>query len=430
MKKPASASIRVKKFGGTSVATPERIRQVARIVADSVASGKQVCVVVSAMGDTTDELLALARRVNPRPPARELDMLLTSGERIAGALLCMALDSLGVKASSYTGSQAGIITDKTHGRAKILEIKPSRIVEALERGEVPVVAGFQGVASDTKDVTTLGRGGSDTTAVALASSLGAEVCEIYTDVEGVFTADPRLVPEAHKLAVLSYDEMLELSSSGAKVLQARCVEYARNEGVKVHVRSSFDRAPGTWVTSEEESMEKAIVSGIAHDTSEAKITLTSVPDRPGIAATLFRALADESLNVDMIVQNVSAEGKTDISFTIARDDAERASRVVAKVAEEIGAAGYDLDEGIGKVSLVGAGMRSHPGVAARMFEVLAAERINIEMISTSPIRISCVIREEAVPKAVRALHGAFSQELKEAAERAELAERLNSAHGE
>jgi aspartate kinase len=429
MEEPSSSSVRVKKFGGSSLATPERIQTVARIVADTLHTGRRVAVVVSAMGDTTDELVALAKKLNPNPPARELDMLLTSGERIASALLCMALDALGVRASSYTGSQAGIITDRSHGRAKIVDVRPDRVIEALRRGDVPVVAGFQGVSTDTKDVTTLGRGGSDTTAVALAAALGADVCEIYTDVEGVFTADPRLVPDAMKLNVLSYDEMLELASSGAKVLQARCVEYARKESVKIHVRSSFTDTSGTWVVTEEESMEKAIVSGIAHDITEAKLTLVGVPDRPGIAATLFRALAEEGLNIDMIVQNVSAEGKTDISFTVPRDDAERASATVARVASQIGAAGHDLDTGIGKVSLVGAGMRSHPGVAAQMFEVLAAAGINIEMISTSPIRISCVIREEAVPEAVRRLHEAFKAELEEAAGRATLTEESNSAHG-
>ena len=423
-------SIRVKKFGGSSLGGPERIREVAGIVASSVRAGDKVCVVVSAMGDTTDELLDLARSINPRPPERELDMLLTSGERIAGALLCMALDTLGIKARSYTGSQAGIITDRSHGRAKIVDIKPTRVIEAIDRGEVAVVAGYQGVATDTKDVTTLGRGGSDTTAVALAAALGSDVCEIYTDVEGVFTADPRIVPDATKLSVLTYDEMLEMASSGAKVLMARCVEYAKNRSVKIHVRSSFDHSPGTWIVAEEESMERAIVSGIAHDISEAKVTLVGVPDRPGIAATLFRALADENLNVDMIVQNVSAEGKTDISFTVSRDDANRAAEVVERVAHAIGAAGYDVDQGIGKVSLVGAGMRSHPGVAAQMFEVLAKAGINIEMISTSPIRISCVIREDAVANAVRELHNAFHLELAESEDRLRIAQELNERYDE
>jgi aspartate kinase len=420
----------VKKFGGSSLADPDRIREVARIVASSVKSGDKVCVVVSAMGDTTDQLFELARTINPHPPDRELDMLLTSGERIAGALLCMALDTLGVKARSYTGSQAGIITDRSHGRAKIVDIKPVRVSDAMRQGEVAVVAGYQGVSTDTKEITTLGRGGSDTTAVALAGALNADVCEIYTDVEGVFTADPRLVPDASKLSVLSYDEMLEMASSGAKVLMARCVEYAKNRFVKIHVRSSFTGSPGTWIVAEEESMEKAIVSGIAHDISEAKVTLIGVPDRPGIAATLFRALAEENLNVDMIVQNVSAEGKTDISFTVPRDDAHRAAEAVKAVADEIGAAGYDLDMDIGKVSLVGAGMRSHPGVAAQMFEVLAEAGINIEMISTSPIRISCVMREESVPKAVRELHRAFHLELAESEERTRIAEELSERYGD
>ncbi len=419
------AVTRVKKFGGTSLADPDRIRNAARIVASSVRSGDRVCVVVSAMGDTTDELIELARAINPRPPERELDMLLTSGERIAGALLCMALDTLGVKASSYTGSQAGIITDRSHGRAKIVDIRPTRIVEVMDRGEVAVVAGYQGVSTDTNDVTTLGRGGSDATAVALAAALGADVCEIYTDVEGIYTADPRLVPDAVKLSVLSYDEMLEMASSGARVLMARCVEYARNHSVKIHVRSSFTSSPGTWITREETAMEKAIVSGIADDTSEAKVTLIGVPDRPGIAATLFRSLADRNVNVDMIVQNVSSEGKTDISFTVPREDVPEAEEAVKGVVDAIGASGYDIDMGIGKVSLIGAGMRSHPGVAAQMFEVLADAGVNIEMISTSPIRISCVIREEAVPTAVRELHRAFHLELMESEDRSAIAERLN-----
>ncbi len=419
------AVTRVKKFGGTSLADPDRIRNAARIVASSVRSGDRVCVVVSAMGDTTDELIELARAINPRPPERELDMLLTSGERIAGALLCMALDTLGVKASSYTGSQAGIITDRSHGRAKIVDIRPTRIVEVMDRGEVAVVAGYQGVSTDTNDVTTLGRGGSDATAVALAAALGADVCEIYTDVEGIYTADPRLVPDAVKLSVLSYDEMLEMASSGARVLMARCVEYARNHSVKIHVRSSFTSSPGTWIIREETAMEKAIVSGIADDTSEAKVTLVGVPDRPGIAATLFRSLADRNLNVDMIVQNVSSEGKTDISFTVPREDVPEAEEAVKGVVDAIGASGYDIDMGIGKVSLIGAGMRSHPGVAAQMFEVLANAGVNIEMISTSPIRISCVIREEAVPTAVQELHRAFHLELMESEDRSAIAERLN-----
>lgn len=423
-------TVRVKKFGGSSLADPERIGDVARIIASSVEAGNKVCVVVSAMGYTTDELFELAHTINPRPPERELDMLLTSGERIAGALLCMALDTLGVKGSSYTGSQAGVITDRSHGRAKIVDIKPVRVIEAMERGEVPVVAGYQGVSTGTKEVTTLGRGGSDTTAVALASALGADLCEIYTDVEGVFTADPRIVPDAGKLSVLTYDEMLEMASSGTKVLMARCVEYAKTRLVKIHVRSSFTGSWGTWVVAEEGSMERAIVSGIAHDVSEAKVTLVRVPDRPGIAAILFRALAEESLNVDMIVQNVSAEGKTDISFTVPRQDAQRATEAVKAVADAIGAGGYHLDMGIGKVSLVGAGMRSHPGVAARMFEVLAEAGINIEMISTSPIRISCVMREEAVPKAVRRLHEAFLLELAESEDRSHIADELNKRYGD
>lgn len=401
----------VQKFGGTSVESPERIKAVAARVAATVENGYKVCVVISAMGKTTDELIALASEINPDPPVRELDMLLTAGERISMALTCMALDALGYDAVSFTGSQAGVLTDPRHGKAMILDIQPDRVRDALNNGAIAVVAGFQGVSHDTKEITTLGRGGSDTSAVAMASALGAEFCEIYTDVEGVFTADPRLVPEARKLHVVSYDEMLEMASSGAKVLMLRAVEYGRNHNVAIHVRSSFVGESGTWIRGEDERMERAIIAGITHDVSEAKVTLKGVPDRPGIAATLFGELARAGVNVDMIVQNVSAESRTDISFTVARAEARNATMVVARVADEIGAEGYDLDETIAKVSLVGAGMRSHPGIAAKMFEVLAENDINIEMISTSPIRISCVVHEKDADKAVRELHAAFELEV-------------------
>lgn len=406
----------VQKFGGTSVSGPGRLKAVARRVASAAADGHPVCVVVSAMGDTTDELIKLAREVNPDPPEREMDMLLTAGERISGALLCMALEAEGIPAVSFTGSQAGVITDPRHGRAMIVDVRPVRVREALEHGRVAVVAGFQGMSHETRDITTLGRGGSDTSAVAMAAALDADVCEVYTDVEGVYTADPRIVPGARKLHVVSYDEMLEMSSSGAKVLMLRSVEYARNNGVALHVRSSFSDEPGTWVREEDERMEKAIISGITHDESEAKLTLHGVPDRPGIAGRLFRALASAEVNVDLIVQNVSADGETDVSFTVGRDDSARAAGVLERVAAEIDASGFDVDDAIAKVSLVGAGMRSHPGIAATMFEVLGNAGVNIEMISTSPIRISCVVREDQVADAVRLLHDTFELET-EVAER-------------
>jgi aspartate kinase len=335
-----------------------------------------------------------------------MDMLLTSGERISIALLCMALNDRGVPARSFTGSQAGIVTDTTHGKAKIVEIRPARVREALDAGDVAVVAGFQGVSTDST-ITTLGRGGSDTTAVALAAALGADACEIYTDVAGVYTADPRVVPDARKLQRLSFEEMLELSATGGKVLALRSVEFARNHGVPVHVRSSFSWEPGTWVGEEDSTMEQAIISGVSHDISEAKVTIRQVPDRPGVAAALFRALADETVNVDMIEQNVSLDGFTDISFTVPRDDLSRATTVMEKMVVETEASEFTHDPDIGRVSLVGAGMKTHPGVAAEMFEVLAAEGVNIEMISTSSIRISCVVREADVEKAVIALHHSF-----------------------
>ncbi|GIU90729.1 MAG: aspartokinase [Acidimicrobiia bacterium] len=401
----------VQKFGGTSVADPDRIRAVADHIARTRRAGDDVVVVVSAMGKTTDDLIRLATDVARNPGGREMDMLLTAGERISMALLCMAVEDLGVPAMSFTGSQAGIVTDTAHGRAKILEVRADRIREALAEGKVAIVAGFQGVSTD-RDITTLGRGGSDTTAVALAAALGADVCEIYTDVEGVYSADPRVVPEARKLAHVSFDEMLEMAATGGRVLALRSVEFARNYGVAVHVRSSFTWAPGTWVTEEDPSMEQAIISGVTHDSSEAKITIEQVPDRPGIAGRMFRELADSGINVDMIVQNVSTAGHTDISFTLPRDDLTRASTVMEKIVVETEASGFRTDERIGRVSLVGAGMKTNPGVAARMFEALADEGINIEMISTSTIRISCVVHEDDVERAVRALHRAF--ELSEA----------------
>ncbi len=396
----------VQKFGGTSVADPDRIRAVADHIVRTHHAGHEVVVAVSAMGKTTDDLVRLAHDVSRDPHGREMDMLLTSGERISMALLCMAIMDHGVHAVSFTGSQAGIVTDTVHGKAKILEIKGDRIRETLRAGAVAVVAGFQGI-STAKDITTLGRGGSDTTAVALAASLGAEVCEIYTDVSGVFTADPRLVPEARKLSQVSFEEMLEMAATGGRVLALRSVEFARNYGVPVHVRSSFTWEPGTWVVEEDPTMEQAIISGVTHDTSEAKVTIAQVADRPGVAAVLFRALADAAVNVDMIVQNVSTAGHTDISFTVPKDDLHRALGVMEKVASEIEATGVTHDTDIARVSVVGAGMRTNPGVAAKVFEVLAAEGVNIEMISTSSIRMSCVVPARHVETAVRALHQAF-----------------------
>jgi aspartate kinase len=397
----------VQKYGGTSVADIDRIRAVSDRICQAKRAGHEVVVVVSAMGRTTDELLARAHELTPMPNPRELDLLLTAGERIAMSLLAIAVNSAGFPAASYTGSQAGIITDTRHGRARIIDIRPGRIQEALDRGAVVIVAGFQGV-STAYDVTTLGRGGSDTTAVALAASLGGEVCEIYTDVAGVYTADPRIVPQARKLHAVSYQEMLEMAASGARVLQLRAVEYARGSGVMLHVRSSFSDEDGTWIREEDERMEQAMISGVVHDTSEAKITLEDVPDRPGIAAAIFRAVADEGIGVDTIVQNVSRDGRTDVSFTLPKEDLAHARQVMDRVASEVGAVRYSDDDGIAKVSLVGAGMKSHPGVQADMFSALAEAEINIEMISTSSIRITCVIRAADVESAVRALHARFS----------------------
>jgi aspartate kinase len=401
-----SAPLVVQKYGGSSVSDPERVRRVARRVVGEREAGRQVCVVVSAMGDTTDELIELARRVSPGAHPRERDMLLTAGEQISIALLSMAINDLGSDAVSFTGQQAGIMTDTSHGRARIVRIESERVREALEASRVAIVAGFQGV-STTLDVTTLGRGGSDTTAVALAAALGADVCEIYTDVDGVFTADPRLVPEARKLEVLSYEEMLDLAACGAQVLMLRSVEYARNHGVRLHVRSSFSDADGTHVVSADEALERAIISGVAHDTSEAKATILGVRDQPGIAARIFRPLADAGVNVDMIVQNVSAEGHTDISFTLPIEDVPHAERVLNEIAGAVGATGVIVDRDIAKVSLIGAGMKSHPGVAAEMFEALAEAGINIQIISTSPIRISCVLQAADLERAVRAVHERF-----------------------
>jgi aspartate kinase len=405
-----TAVLLVQKFGGTSVADPDRIRAVADHVARTRRAGDDVVVVVSAMGKSTDDLLRLAHDVSDVPEGRELDMLLTAGERISMALVSMAVENLGVPAVSFTGSQAGIVTDAEHGRAKIIEVRGDRIREALAAGKVAIVAGFQGV-STSREITTMGRGASDLTAVALAAALGADVCEIYTDVEGVYTADPRVVPAAHKLPRVSFDEMLEMAATGGRVLALRSVEFARNHHVRVHVRSSFTWAPGTWVTEEEDpsmtSMEQAIISGVTHDASEAKVTIEQVPDRPGVAATWFRALADAGVNVDMIVQNVSTAGHTDISFTVPRADLSRAETCMDKIVVETEAKGYRTDARIGRISLIGAGMRTHPGVAAQMFEVLASEGINIEMISTSTIRVSCVVAEDDVERGVRALHTAF-----------------------
>src|ERR687888_350376 len=397
----------VQKYGGTSVADAPRIRHVADRVVATRQAGHDVVVVVSAMGDTTDDLIALANRVSANPPPRELDMLLTAGERISMSLLAMAIADRGVTAKSFTGSQAGIITDTLHGKARILDVRAGRISEALGQGHVVIVAGFQGVSTD-HDVTTLGRGGSDTTAVALAAALGAAPCEIYADGDGVDTADPRLVPEARKLHVVSYEEMLEMAACGARVLMLRCVEYARRYGIPLHVRSSFTEAQGTWVLEEDERMEKAIISGVPHDTSEAKVTIVRVPDRPGIAAKIMRGVAEHGINVDMIVQNVSHGGTTDISFTVPKSDLSGAMVVLEKLASEVAAADVVADSDIAKVSLVGAGMRSNPGVAAAMFEALADAGVNIEMISTSTIRISCIIRASDVEVAVNAIHQRFS----------------------
>jgi aspartate kinase len=399
-------SLVVQKFGGTSVADADRIRAVADHVARTRRAGHDVVVVVSAMGKTTDQLVRLADDVSSVQPSREVDMLLSAGERISMALLCMALAELGVEATSYTGSQAGIITDTVHTRARIVEIKADRLRATLDGGGVPVVAGFQGMSLE-RDVTTLGRGGSDTTAVALAAVLHADVCEIYTDVSGVFSADPRIVPEARKLARVSFEEMLEMAATGGRVLMLRSVEFARNHGVALHVRSSFTWEPGTWVDEEDATMEDAIVTAVTHDVTEAKVTVIGVPDRPGLAAQLFRGLAERHVNVDMIVQNTSLHGTTDISFTVPGYDLAVSTEVCEGLVPVLGASGVTSDADVARVSLVGAGMKTHPGVTALTFETLAGCGINIEMISTSSIRISCMVRASAAEEAVRALHTAF-----------------------
>ena len=419
----------VQKYGGSSVADAACVKRVAQRIVETKKNGYDVVVVVSAMGDSTDELIELAEQVSPHPPARELDMLLTAGERISMAVLAMAISDLGVEARSFTGSQAGVITDAVHGKARIIDVTPGRIRSALDKGAVAIVAGFQGVSQDTKDITTLGRGGSDTTAVALAAALDAEVCEIYTDVDGVFSADPRIVPAARRLDTITYEEMLEMAASGAKVLHLRCVEYARRFDLPIHVRSSFSHREGTWVVSENstvrrnvrqdvrgddrqserEDVEQPIISGVAHDRSEAKVTVVGVPDRPGEAAAIFETVAGAEVNIDMIVQNVSAAstGRTDITFTLPTSEGDRAMAALAARQGDIGFESLQYDAGIGKVSLVGAGMRSHPGVSATFFRALADAGVNVQLISTSEIRISVVCRESDVNAAVNAVHSAF-----------------------
>jgi aspartate kinase len=392
------------KYGGTSVAGPEEIRRVARRIVRTAEAGNSVCAVVSAMGHTTDELIALASQVSPTPDPRELDMLLTAGERISMSLVSMAINDLGHEAVSFTGSQAGIHTDTRHGKARIVEIPRGRVHQALEEGKIAIVAGFQGVSTTTRDVTTLGRGGSDTTAVALAAALEADVCEIYTDVDGVYSADPRIVPGAHKLHQLSYEEMLDLAASGARVLALRSVEYARNHGVKIHVRSSFNDSDGTWILREEDMLEQAIISGIAHDTSEAKVTIRRVPDRPGVAGRTFRPLADAGINIGEIVQNTSVDGHADISFTLPENELEQAEPILERLSSEIGAEGFSSERDIAKVSVIGAGMKTNPGVAAAIFEALADAGINIEIISTSSIRVSCVVPAADCDRAVNVIH--------------------------
>ncbi|TXL91453.1 aspartate kinase [Streptomyces sp. IB2014 016-6] len=402
----------VQKYGGSSVADAEGIKRVAKRIVDAKKNGHQVVVVVSAMGDTTDELTDLAEQVSPIPAGRELDMLLTSGERISMALLAMAIKSLGHEAQSFTGSQAGVITDSVHNKARIIDVTPGRIRTALDEGNIAIVAGFQGVSQDKKDITTLGRGGSDTTAVALAAALDAEVCEIYTDVDGVFTADPRVVPKARKIDWISIEDMLELAASGSKVLLHRCVEYARRYNIPIHVRSSFSGLRGTWVSNQpqgDQQVEHAIISGVAHDVSEAKITVVGVPDKPGEAAAIFRSIANAEINIDMVVQNVSAAstGLTDISFTLPKTEGRKAIDALEKAKGTIGFDSLRYDDQIGKISLVGAGMKTNPGVTAAFFEALSEANVNIELISTSEIRISVVTRADDVNEAVRAVHTAF-----------------------
>jgi len=397
------------KFGGTSVADAERIKRAARRIVQSAQEGNSVVAVLSARGKHTDELISLAHEVSPRPYPRELDMLLSTGERVSCALAAMVINDLGREAISLTGSQAGIVTDSGHTKARILEVKAHRIRDALETGKIVLVAGFQGVSQSSLDVTTLGRGGSDTTAVALAAALGAEVCEIYTDVAGVFSADPRIVPNARKLPIVTFEEMLEMSASGAGVLQLRSVEYARNHAVSIHCRSSFEDGPGTFVVDEDQTMERPLVTAVTHSTSEARVTLTGLPDQPGIAAAVLGALAGANVNVDMIIQNEpQTDGHlADMSFTVPRDDLDAARESLALLRDELGLGEIQTDERMGKVSVVGAGMKSHPGVAHTTFKALGDAGVNIEMISTSPIKISCVVREEKVATAVRELHTAF-----------------------
>lgn len=396
----------VQKYGGTSVGTTERIRAVARRLIARKAVGDEVVAVVSAMGQMTDELVELAAEICADPPDREMDMLLSTGEQVSIALLAMAIHAQGYDAVSFTGPQVGIVTDPVHGKAKIQAVRADRVLEALRDGKIVIVAGFQGVTEDGQ-ITTLGRGGSDTTAVAVAAGIDADVCEIYTDVDGVFSADPRIAPAARKIDAISYDEMLEMAASGAGVLQLRSVEFARNHGVVIHCRSSFSDSPGTIVKEADETMEQAIISGVTHDTSEAKITIRDVPDRPGVAATVFTRMAEANVNVDMIIQNVSEDGSTDISFTAPKTDLARAKKAAEDVVAELEARTWSVDESIAKVSLVGAGMKTHPGVAAQMFRSLADAGVNIDMISTSSIRISCVVEGEKVGTAVRALHTSF-----------------------
>ncbi|HUZ29215.1 MAG TPA: aspartate kinase [Solirubrobacteraceae bacterium] len=399
----------VMKFGGTSVADADRIKRAAQRIVAKREEGKRVVAVLSARGQTTDELIAMAAEVSDHPDPREMDMLLSTGERISCALCAMAINDLGHRALSLTGSQAGIMTDTSHTKARIIDVRGDRIREALDEGRIVLVAGFQGVSSVSRDVTTLGRGGSDTSAVAVAAAIGAEMCEIYTDVAGVYTADPRIVPDARKLVQVSFNEMLEMAASGAKVLQLRAVEYARAHGVRLHCRSSFSDAPGTVVLGEDETMEQPLITAVTHSIEEARITLLGVPDRPGAAAAIFGALADANCNVDTIIQNEPLEEgrQAEVSFTVSSEDLADAERTLALLRDQLGIAAIDTDSAIGKVSIVGAGMRSHPGVAATVFRTLAEEGINIEMISTSPIKITCVIRSEDVPPAVRSLHAAF-----------------------
>jgi len=399
-------SLVVQKYGGTSVGDVDKIKNVARRVVETKKRIDHVVVVVSALGDTTDNLVSLAAQISKTPPEREMDMLLSTGEQVSMALLAMALNELGQDAISMTGQQVEILTDTGHTKAKIRHIGADRVVQELRKGRVVVVAGFQGVTSEG-EITTLGRGGSDTTAVALAAELHADSCEIYTDVDGVFTADPRVVPQARKLDEVSYMEMLEMAATGARVLQSRSVEYGRNYGVPLHVRSSFHQGEGTWVKSEDDIMEKAIISAVTHDFSESKVTVVGVPDRPGVAARLFGALAEANVNVDMIIQNVSEHARTDISFTVATDNLTKVRKVAGDIGEAVGAEGVNFDADIAKISLIGAGMRSHPGIAAGMFQTLADNDINIEMISTSPIKISCVVRGADGERAVQTLHDHF-----------------------